>query len=125
MGWQAIAIDSREMADGVAERILDMANDPSVWKLQNLGSEVFRINHDGEGSRFIFSPYAAAVFESLIAEHSGSPCDPPLSRQLARANASRMALGYKTHWQNFAPIPATPQKGNGASAARLAPKRRK
>jgi hypothetical protein len=124
MGWQAIAIKSGEAADGIAERLLEMANEPSVWKLQNLGSEVFRVNHDGYACRFVFSPHAAAVFQALIAEHSGGPCDPPLSRQLARGKALRMAIGYKTHWQSFAPAPSTQQKGNGG-IARSSPRRRR
>ncbi|MGZ5088107.1 MAG: hypothetical protein ACXWGU_13475 [Usitatibacter sp.] len=102
MGWQAFKVASRASGDQVAEQLLASANDSATWSLANFGAMVIRLELD-DGERFYFSPHASDLFQQLIASHGGEPCNPPLARGLPPSKTSRIVLGFKTHWESFAP----------------------
>jgi hypothetical protein len=109
MGWSAFSVTSPGAGDVVATQLLDLANDPLTWSLANLGATVIRRNLD-DRDRFYFSPHAVALFQEIIEQHHGAPCDPPRARELVPAKTSRMLLGFKTRWEPFQP-PRLPAKG--------------
>src|SRR5258705_10859451 len=120
MGWSAFSVTSSSAGDVVATQLLDLANDPLTWSLANLGATVIRRNLD-DRVRFYFSPHAVALFQEIIAQNHGEPCDPPRARELVPSKTSRMLLGFKTRWELFQPprlpakgIPSAPWKGDPA-----------
>ncbi len=106
MGWSAFTSKS---GDAVASQLLELANDPSTWNLENLGAMVIRRREEA-ADVFYFSPHAVGIFAKVIELHEGNPCDPPRARELVPARTSRMLLGFKTRWESFEP-PRIPAKG--------------
>jgi hypothetical protein len=102
VGWQAITVASSAAGEQVAEKLLLAANDSVTWSLANFGAMVIRLKLE-EGERFYFSPHAATLFQHLIEDQGGGPCNPPLARGLAPARTSRIVLGFKTRWESFLP----------------------
>lgn len=115
MGWQAITVASNAAGEQVAEKLLAVANDSATWSLANFGAMVIRLALE-DGERFYFSPHAATLFQQLIEEHGGAPCNPPLARRLTPAKTSRIVLGFKTQWESFQP--PRPAKSHGISRQR-------
>jgi hypothetical protein len=115
MGWSAFSVSGDEAAEAVASQLLGVANDPSTWKLENMGATVIR-RRLVDGNHFYFSPHAVPVFAVLMERHLAMPCDPPRARELVPARTSRMMLGFKTRWESFVP-PRAISKGIARGSA--------
>lgn len=97
MGWYLVRIPGGG-GEALASTLLGRANEPATWSFENLGAIVFRQVRPDEQA-FYFCPRASVMFESLISPLGGRPCDSPLVRTLLQSTASRLVLGFKTHWE--------------------------
>lgn len=102
VGWSSFRVGPAAAAELVASQLLEIARDPRNWSLSSFGATVTRRTLDGH-DEFYFSPLGVGIFEGLIRDHSGGPCDPPRTRDLDHSRTSRMLLGFSTRWDKFLP----------------------
>ncbi len=108
IGWFSLSVAS-DRSEMFAERLLALANGRPSWPLSEFGATIVRCKRD-DADEYLFSPLAAAFFESLFVEHGAIACPPPRVRELVPSRTSRMVLGFKTRWEPFE-TPQLPGKG--------------